>query len=80
MNYNKRFWVHPINSERLLYGKFHTLHFKLKQYPDKFFAFYRMSVSSFEELLSLVGPSIKKEDTQLRCAISEEERLSVTLR
>lgn len=72
--------MHPINSESLLHGKFHTLHFKLKQYLDNIFAFYRKSVSSFNELVSLVGALIKKDNTRLRCAISEEGRLSVTLR
>ena len=39
-----------------------------------------MSSERFENLLSLVGPVIQKQDTHLREAISAEERLVVTLR
>ena len=39
-----------------------------------------MSSERFEHLLSLVGPLIRKEDTQFRKSISPEERLAVTLR
>ena len=40
----------------------------------------RMSPERFEHLLQLVGPKIKKQNTQFRTAISAEERLIVTLR
>ena len=42
--------------------------------------FLRMSRESFDELLSLVLPYIKKKNTNMREAISAEERLAVTLR
>lgn len=77
---NRKYSVHPLFSERLIYGKFHTIHSKLKDYPDKFFMFYRMSTSSFEDLIALTAHALKRQDTRLRNAISPEERLSVTLR
>lgn len=76
----REYWVHPIYSDRLLNGKFYTMHSKLLDYPKKFFAFYRMSITSFNELVKLIGPTIAKEDTNLRLSIPVEERLSVTIR
>ncbi|XP_065167386.1 LOW QUALITY PROTEIN: uncharacterized protein [Atheta coriaria] len=56
------------------------MHSKLLDYPKKFFAFYRMTITSFNELVKLIGPTIAKEDTNLRLSIPVEERLSVTIR
>jgi hypothetical protein len=39
-----------------------------------------MSASDLELLLQLIGPSIKKEDTNMREAIPISMRLAVTLR
>ncbi|KOB66246.1 Uncharacterized protein OBRU01_20783 [Operophtera brumata] len=83
INFNRdkkrRYCVHPVLSDRLSSGIFHTLHSKLKEHPDKFFKYYRMSEETFNEIISFVGPFIKRQDTRWRCAISVEERLSVTL-
>lgn len=48
--------------------------------PEFYRAYTRMNEDSFLKLLSIVGPSIKKEDTHFRKAITTEERLSCTLR
>lgn len=79
-NKKRRYCVHPIMSDRLFSGIFHSLHSKLKEHPDKFFKYYRMSEETFNEILSLLGPYIQRHDTRWRVAISVEERLSVTLR
>ena len=42
--------------------------------------FLRMDLQSFEELLSKVGPLIRKENTVMRRSIEPEERLALTLR
>ncbi|CAI6374003.1 unnamed protein product [Macrosiphum euphorbiae] len=76
----KKYWVHPITSQRLLKGQFYKLHNELRSYPVKFFNFYRMSVKSFDDLLNLIRPSITYQDSKWRKAIPPEERLSVTLR
>jgi hypothetical protein len=76
----RQFCVHPLTTQRLLKGQFHKLYENLRSHPDKFFKYYRMSISSFDELLKLVGPSIIYEDTNWRTAIAPEERLSVTIR
>jgi len=76
----RRFGVHPINSVRLNFGQFHTLFSQLKEDRVKFFSYYRMKMETFYELLSYVKEDIEKEDTKFRCAITAEERLSLTLR
>lgn len=45
-----------------------------------FHRFLRMSPDRFEHLLSLVGPSIQKRDTNFRNSIPAAERLALTLR
>ena len=42
--------------------------------------FTRMKASDFELLLQLIGPSIKKQETNMREAIPISKRLAVTLR
>lgn len=42
--------------------------------------FLRMNEENFKELLELVSPIIKKNDTNMRTAIPPSERLAVTLR
>jgi len=41
---------------------------------------FRMDVAKFEELLSMVGPLIRKEDTLMRLSICARDKLLVTLR
>lgn len=77
---NKRIWVHPLNLKRCYLGQFHRLYLEYRCYPDKFKKHYRMSVKSFDELLSLIRTKVYKKDTNCRRAIEPEERLAVTLR
>lgn len=44
------------------------------------FNYLRMSLTSFDELLSLCWNDLTKQDTILRKSISPEEKLFVTLR
>ncbi|GFO29311.1 Pol polyprotein [Plakobranchus ocellatus] len=48
--------------------------------PSDFRNFLRMDEDSFDELLELVRPCIKKQDTNMRDAISPTDKLSITLR
>lgn len=48
--------------------------------PDDYKNFLRMDGDSFDELLELVGPHIRKQDTVMRKAIPPADRLSLTLR
>ena len=48
--------------------------------PQDFQNFLRMDVGSYNELLQMVDPLIRKETTNMREPISPTERLSLTLR
>ncbi|XP_069839531.1 uncharacterized protein [Dendropsophus ebraccatus] len=76
----RRYWVHPIVSQRYRKGHFHTLYTDLRRYPEKFFNFCRMSISSYDHLLTHLRIGLTHQDTDMRRCISPEERLMVTLR
>jgi len=77
----KRKWVHEINVERKDFGEFHTLMPELRQDERRFYINFRMpSECVVDEILSLIKGDITKMDTNYREAISEEERLAITLR
>ena len=77
----KRFWVRKVYAERLLKGEFHLLIQDLRLHDQEyFFKYFRMSPTSYEELLSFVAPIIVKQRTTMRDPVSPSERLAVTLR
>lgn len=76
----RRFWVHPLLSERLEKGLFATLYKDLEQDDDKFFSYFRMSRKSFHELKSIIYNEICGLNTTMRRCISVEEKLAITLR
>ncbi|XP_067130354.1 putative nuclease HARBI1 [Centruroides vittatus] len=53
---------------------------ELKLVPKDWHNYLRMDEETYLNLLSLVTPIIKKQDTVMRAAISPHERLTVTLR
>lgn len=73
-------WVHPIIDDRLTMGSFVTLYPKLREYPPKFFNYFRMSSASFDELLSLVKDHLSPCEYVVRDGVSPEEKLVVMLR
>lgn len=75
-----QFWVHPYNKKRELSKRFLNFYQNIRLLPDKFFTYYRMSVSSFDELLTKMRPYITKQETRFRSPISPEERLTLTIR
>uniref|UniRef100_A0A8C5LZJ8 DDE Tnp4 domain-containing protein n=1 Tax=Leptobrachium leishanense TaxID=445787 RepID=A0A8C5LZJ8_9ANUR len=77
----RRTWVHQINAARHTHGHFVTLYRPLRERdPVKFFNYMRMSIPSFDELLSRVREPLTKRDTNMRAAIPPEEMLVITLR
>lgn len=80
MKQPRRFGVHPINRARTEFGEFHHLYPQLRQDPDKFFSYLRMSIESFDLLLSKVQFQLTKQVTNFRRPIPPAERLIVTLR
>lgn len=75
---NRKHWVHPINSERHTSRHYVQLYKKLRQDPVKFY--FRMTISSFDELLSYIECDIQRQNTNMRSAIGPEEMLVITLR
>ena len=77
----RRYWVRDIYLERETKGEYNLLVKQMKRYDHElFFKSFRMSPTTFEKLLCLVGPDIEKEATQMRNPISSSERLALTLR
>lgn len=76
---NRKMWVHPLVAQRLLKGSFTTLFIDLRNSEKKFFYYFRMSIKSFDELLSKLENEIRVSNNG-RASISPTERLCVTLR
>ncbi|XP_071055786.1 uncharacterized protein [Onthophagus taurus] len=74
----RRFWVHlhfVENFERRMFVAARELHD-----PVKFKSMYRMSPTTFLELLELITPVIQKRDTSFRRCITADEKLLITQR
>ena len=77
----KRFWVRRLFEERDEKGEFNLLVKDMRLFDHEyFFQCFRMTPTTFEKLLCWVGPYMKKQSTKMRDPISENERLSTTLR
>lgn len=59
----RRYWVHPYIDDRLARGGFITLFSSLRENPDTFINYFRMSVQSFDELADKITDMIKSQDT-----------------
>lgn len=78
---NRAIWTRQWILNRPQYGAYHQLINELRLSDQiSYWNFLRMDESSFESLLILVTPLIRKKDTNMRQAISPAERLAVTLR
>lgn len=77
----RRWSVHPINYARILRGAYYTLHEELRTDNEKFFNYYRMSITSFDELCEkLKSTLIKNVKLAEGFAFEAGEMLSLTLR
>jgi hypothetical protein len=56
-----------------MFGEFHKLCEELKNFPERYFKYFRMTQAQFETLHSLVEDKIRKEDTNYRRSISTRE-------
>lgn len=78
---SKSVWVKPWLSRRENLGVETTL---LREFRSEdcfeYEKFLRMSPDIFDELLSIVEPTIKKQDTVMRAALSPGIRLAATIR
>ena len=75
----KKMHVHNMLSSRMETGLHHTIFNDLCA-DEKFFSFFRMSKTSFEELLSYIRRDLTGTTTNMRECITPEEKLSVTLK
>ncbi|GFS08070.1 hypothetical protein ElyMa_001265500 [Elysia marginata] len=76
----KRQGVHDINKEKATFDEYHHLSAQLKQDPDRFQVFTRISMGAFQYLLNKVENSLVKNWTNWHRPIFPEKRLVVTLR
>ena len=78
---NRRIWTREWILNRQRQGAFHQLMQEIRMLDTSSYQnFVRMDASIFEELLSLIAPTITYQDTVMRQATSPAERLAVTLR
>lgn len=79
-NYSKkRFWVSPICSQREQHGFFEAILPSLQLEDLGFYNYFRMSSTKMEELLTLVGENLIKQNC-IRKPIPPAQRLALTLR
>lgn len=77
----RRWWTRPWIQRREELGASSRLLQELKEEdPETYKNVLRMSPPKFQELLELVEPLIKKQDTRLRNAIPCKIKLQITLR
>ena len=77
---DREIWVHPMNVEHSRKGEYFTLYKDQRNFEDRFFENYRMTVQQFDYLLCLVSPLIRRQDTSYCVSISPEQKLVLTLR
>lgn len=75
----RRFWIHPINNKREEFGLFRNLIQELRGDEERFKKYFRMTVHTFDHLLAISDPYLKKQDTRMRKAIEPELKLALTL-
>lgn len=74
-----RYWVQPYYDGCYTKGNFEVAK-QLVDEVEKFKSYYRLLLITFNFLLELVGPGLKKENTKFRESVSAEERLFIILR
>lgn len=75
---NHRFWVREHIKYHSTQGEFET--FFQTCDDETFESSYRVTRKTFYELHSLIGPHLRKNDTNCRLSIRSEERLALCLK
>jgi hypothetical protein len=70
-------WLHEFNID-LSRGEFFTTCVPMRNYPDKFKEYYRMSIETFDYILRDISKFITGE-SNFRMCISPEEKLTISL-
>ena len=76
---NRSVWVHPLVLKRNLLGAFNTLFLELREYEENFFNYFRMSVSTFDEVLYKIPPQLNRQETNMRKCIKPAEMLKFSI-
>ena len=77
----KKVAIHEVNKGRSVYGEYHHLFGELKEDNDRFFKYLRMSLETFNYILSKIDHRLQKQWCNLhQQPILPEERLVITLR
>lgn len=76
----RKYRVQPFNIERITNGLYNTHYKRLRFFPKKFEKCCRMSVQTFDELLSVVKKDLTRNGNKTGDGIYAEERLVITLR
>jgi hypothetical protein len=72
----RQYSVHPVNQKCTKLGEFHDLYQQLKQYPDSFYEYFRVSQSTLNYILRLIEPIIHRVCTNThQQPINAEERV-----
>ena len=72
-------WVHPIYHNREEHGEYFTLYREYRQYDEKFFGWYRMTVEKFDDLLEMVEPQLRRQGCYFHEPVCAEEMLVITI-
>ena len=74
----RSYWIHPMNLKRPTDGEYVRVCLPLRKHPDKFFKYFRMSISTYDYIMENIEEDITKYSN--RPSVSPGERLAVTLR
>jgi len=77
---NRLHWVHPIIQKREEFGVFYILFGELRDDANKFLNYFRMSVSSFDEMHRRLKKSLQRRNSKMRNCIQPIEMLAVAVR
>lgn len=72
--------INSILKNRKMFGEFHHLYRELRDNENLFYAYTRMSTTTFDYIVESIKPEFNLKSTNFRDPISVEERLLVTLR
>lgn len=73
------YWTHPY-IERNINCRLFIAARELLEDDSVFHSFYRMSKTTYQNLLQIVGPLLQKQNTNMRDCVSPDERILITLR
>lgn len=73
-------WIHEYNMDRPLRGEYSNVYRQARMYEDKFYEYLRMTIQTFDCLLSTLEHRLTKITTKFRQPLTPEERLVITLR